>query len=206
MAVDAGGPPARRVRRTPTVARREILEAARAVLEDGQAADFTVASVMSRTGMTRKTFYVHFADRAELIRELVAPLRADLDASMRRWSGAADPLVAGTAALAEAARMYTTHATLLRAVWWSAAEDAEVDRARTTLLEPLVTVGAKLLVERRGFDGERARAVARALAMMNVHVLLSLGPTPTDPEISATTDALGEVWTSVVLRGDTSWP
>jgi hypothetical protein len=35
---------------------------------------------------------------------------------------------------------------------------------------------------------------------MNVHPLLSLGPSPTDEEIRMTTDALREVWISVVLR------
>jgi AcrR family transcriptional regulator len=190
------------VRRTPAAARREILAAARAVLEGGSAADFTVAAVMSRTAMTRKTFYVHFADRAELIHELVGPLRAELDATIERWSASADPLAAGTAALAEAARLYTGQATLLRAVWWAAAEDAEVGQARATLLEPLVAVGAQLLRDRRGFDDDRARGVARALALMNVHVLLSLGPAPTDTELAATTDALREIWVSVILRDD----
>ncbi|MCK9923062.1 TetR/AcrR family transcriptional regulator [Frankia sp. AgPm24] len=199
MAVAGVDPSARRVRRTPEVARAEILAAAREVLEGGSAADFTVAAVMSRTAMTRKTFYVHFADRGELIRALVGPLRTELDATLQRWSGAADPVAAGSEALAAAARMYVRHATLLRAVWWSAADDAEVAQARATLLAPLVAVGTRLLVDQRGFDDDRARGVALALATMNVHVLLALGPSATTDERDAATRALREVWTSVVL-------
>ncbi|MCM3882549.1 TetR/AcrR family transcriptional regulator [Frankia sp. R82] len=203
VAVAGVGPPARRMRRTPDAARREILAAAREVLEGGRPADFTVAAVMSRTAMTRKTFYVHFADRGELIRALVGPLRAELDAMIERWSDAADPVEAGTDALGAAARMYVRHATLLRAVWWSAADDAEVDQARAALLEPLTAVGTKLLRQQRGLGDERARGIAWALATMNVHVLLSLGPSPTRGQLEAATEALREVWTSVVLAPGT---
>ncbi|MCK9897487.1 TetR/AcrR family transcriptional regulator [Frankia sp. AgB32] len=199
MAVSDVNPPVRRVRRTPDAARREILQAARAVLESGDAADFTVAAVMSRTPMTRKTFYVHFADRGELIRELVRPLRAELDVMIGHWSAAAEPVAAGTEALRAAARMYTEHATLLRAVWWTAADDPELAQARAALLAPLVAVGTKLLRSGRGFDADRARAIAHALATMNVHVLLELGPSATTAATEAAVDTLREVWTSVVL-------
>ncbi|MCL9795583.1 TetR/AcrR family transcriptional regulator [Frankia sp. AgKG'84/4] len=199
MAVSSVNPPVRRVRRTPDAARREILQAAREALEGGDAADFTVAAVMSRTAMTRKTFYVHFADRGELIRELVRPLRAELDVMIGHWSGAADPVLAGAEALRVAARMYTEHATLLRAVWWTAAQDPELAQARAALLAPLAAVGTKLLIERRGLDRDRARRVAHALATMNVHVLLELGPSATATATDAAVDALREIWTSVVL-------
>jgi AcrR family transcriptional regulator len=184
------------------VARAEILAAARAVLESASAADFTVAAVMSRTTMTRKTFYVHFADRGELIRELIRPLRAELDVLIERWSASDDPVAGGSAALTEAARTYTTHATLLRAVWWSATDDTELERARAELAEPLSLVATRLLSERRGFAPDHARAVARVLALMNVHTLLTLGPSPTDQEVTSTIDALREVWISVILHDE----
>ncbi|WP_220188163.1 hypothetical protein, partial [Pseudonocardia pini] len=94
MAVTAEGAPRRR--RTPEVARGEILAAAREVLEAG--GELSVAAVMTRTDMTRKTFYVHFHDLGELIVALVRPLRTELDAAVGAWRAAADPVATGRAA------------------------------------------------------------------------------------------------------------
>ena len=76
-AATAGRP---RRRRRPEEAEREILEAAEALLRERPSHEVTVMAVMARTTLSRKSFYVYFRDRHELIARLVAPLRAALDA------------------------------------------------------------------------------------------------------------------------------
>jgi len=190
---------ARRRRRTPEVAREEILAAANEVLKQGSAAELTVASVMAETEMTRKTFYVHFADLGELILELVRPLCRALDRAVDRWPESDRLREAGAAALDEAAALHVAHATLLRAVWRAAAEDPAVEKARRDLLEPLTSAGARILRERRGFAAAKARSVAAALATMHVHALLDLDPDASAARVRSTTAALREIWESVVL-------
>jgi TetR/AcrR family transcriptional regulator, ethionamide resistance regulator len=163
-----------RRRRTPAVARAEILDAAQGLLEAG--GEPSVAAVMARTEMTRKTFYVHFHDLSALLGELVAPLRTELDAAMARWRSAADPVAAGREALDHAARVYTRHAILLRAVW-------RVDPE--TLRAPLVETATALLGPR-----PNARAIATVLATMNIASLLDGTGDP---------DALTAVWAAVLL-------
>jgi AcrR family transcriptional regulator len=64
---------------------------------------------MDRTTLSRKSFYVYFRDRADLIGALVRPLRVDADAALDRWRGAEDPVAAGRAALLSAAQTYRRH-------------------------------------------------------------------------------------------------
>jgi len=65
-----------------------------------------VLAIMEKTTLSRKSFYVHFRDRSELIVALVRPLRAQADESLAQWAGAADPVGAGRAALRAAASLY----------------------------------------------------------------------------------------------------
>ena len=73
----------------------------------------TVSAVMERTTLTRKSFYVYFRDRSELIATLVTPLRAEADAGLQRWGAAGDPINAGRSALLSAARTYRRHGAIL---------------------------------------------------------------------------------------------
>ncbi len=57
--------------------------------------ELAVLAIMERTTLSRKSFYVYFRDRSELILALVRPLRAQADAALEEWAGAADPLAAG---------------------------------------------------------------------------------------------------------------
>ena len=44
--------------------------------------EVTVLAIMSKTTLSRKSFYVYFRDRSELILALVRPLRAQADAAL----------------------------------------------------------------------------------------------------------------------------
>jgi hypothetical protein len=84
---------------------------------------------------------------------------------------------------------------LLRSVWGTA-RGPDVVAAREVLLGPLVDAAEHLLVTRRRLPPERARAVARVLAGMNVHALLELDGAAAPDEVLA---ALREVWERTVL-------
>ena len=76
---------ARRPKHDPAESAREILDAAEDFLRDHAFRELTVDAVMSRTGLKRPAFYVHFRDRHDLTlrvvedvaREVVEGIRAE---------------------------------------------------------------------------------------------------------------------------------
>ncbi len=186
-----------RRRRTPDEARAEILAAAREVLAAGNGGPLSVAEVMSRTTLTRKAFYVHFDDLADLLLQLLLPLRADADAALADWAAADDFAAAGRAALEQAAQTYRTHGALLRAVFWSGGADPAIARVRRGLSERIraAALEATHRAQPPLADPERTAA---ALAAMNVHLLIERAPDADDRELVALVDTLAEVWTRVL--------
>lgn len=149
---------------------------------------------MADTTLTRKSFYVYFRDRAELLAALVQPLRTDTDEAVESWRAATDPVPAGRAALASAARTYRRHGAILRAVFWSSVDDPDLTAARAALVEPVIVAAeatVRTLAPHRFPD---ARAVATALVTMNVHRLLELRPEASDAELDELVDSLTAVW------------
>src|SRR5918997_508238 len=78
MAVVANDKPKRR-RRSREEAEHEILEAAGALLRDHPLHEVSVSAIMERTTLSRKSFYVYFRDRYELLTRLFRPVRQELD-------------------------------------------------------------------------------------------------------------------------------
>lgn len=189
--------PARRRRRTPDEARAEILEAARQSIADDAVGGLSISAVMARTGLTRKAFYVHFRDRADLVEALVRPLRSDADAALLRWHDSGDPLTAGREALVGAAWTYREHSQMLRAIFWSGAE-ADAVRTRTLLVDPVVDV-ATVIINRIATGIHDARATAEALVTMNVYQLLRLRPETSDAELERLVDTLDQIWRRALL-------
>ncbi len=135
---------------TPTNARSRrtrsaLLSAARALLEEGGAEALTMVSVAERAGVTRRTVYLHFGVRAELLGGLfehVAEEEGLQDSLARVWA-APD----GSAALDEWARHLARYHTRVLAIDraiqrdWRTDEDAARHRRRA--------MGAKLASCRR---------------------------------------------------------
>jgi AcrR family transcriptional regulator len=190
----------RRRRRPPAEARREILDAAAEVLGELPAHTVTVAAIMDRTTLSRKSFYVYFRDRAALIDALVRPLRTDADAALERWRAADDPVAAGRAALAAAARTYRRHGAILRAVFWSSGDDPEVQAARAALTAPVIAV-AEAIINETSTGLPDPHATATALVTMNVHQLLTLTPDTPDAELDALVDTLATIWERALYPG-----
>jgi len=157
-------------------------------------------AIMERTTLSRKSFYVYFRDRSELITALVRPLRAGADAALADWVGAADPVAAGRAALRAAAGMYREHGTILRALFWASADDPELAAARHDLTEPVVDTAVRAISPIAADpDPERLRATIRPLVTMNVHSLLALPSDATDAELDEVVDTLASIWERATL-------
>jgi AcrR family transcriptional regulator len=157
-------------------------------------------AIMERTTLSRKSFYVYFRDRSELITALVRPLRAGADAALADWIGAADPVAAGRAALRAAAGMYREHGTILRALFWASADDPELAAARHDLTEPVVDTAVRAISPIAADpDPQRLRAIVRPLVTMNVHSLLALPSDATDSELDELVDTLASIWERATL-------
>jgi AcrR family transcriptional regulator len=190
----------RRRRRSPEDARQEILDAARRLIAERPLHEVTVMAIMERTTLSRKSFYVYFRDRSELIIALVRPLRAGADAALAHWAGAADPVAAGRAALRAAAGLYREHGTILRALFWASADDPELAAARHDLTEPVIDTAVRAISPIAADpDPERLRATIRPLVTMNVHSLLALPSDATDAELDEFVDTLASIWERATL-------
>jgi AcrR family transcriptional regulator len=196
----ANGP--RRRRRRPEEAEREILEAAAALLRERPSHEVTVSAVMERTTLSRKSFYVYFRDRHELITRLVAPLRESIDERGEELRAIhTDPRELARELFLVVARTYYEHGELLRALRESAGHDADAERAWREFTDPPIAqislwIQAETAMGRsHGLDPD---ATARALISMNLACFFDqlIGKPDADPE--ALIDVLVEVWTRTI--------
>jgi len=189
-----------RRRRTPQDARQEILDAARQLIAERPLNEVTVGAIMERTTLSRKSFYVYFRDRSELVIALVRPLRAQADAALANWAGAADAVRAGRAALRAAADLYRQHGTIMRALFWASADDPDLAAARHDLTEPVIDTAARVIGPIAADpDPQRLRATVRALVTMNVHSMLALPADATNADLDQLVDTLATIWERATL-------
>jgi TetR/AcrR family transcriptional regulator, ethionamide resistance regulator len=207
VAVKSPGTRPPRRRRTPQDARQEILDAARQLIAERPLNEITVGAIMERTTLSRKSFYVYFRDRSELVIALVRPLRAQADEALANWAGAADAVRAGRAALRAAADLYRQHGTILRALFWASAEDPDLDAARHDLTEPVIDTAAGVIGPiAANPDPHRLRATVRALVTMNVHSMLALPAGATNADLDQLVDTLATIWERATLPDATGRP
>jgi len=198
--LESDRPPRRR--RTPEQASDEILDAAEAFLQERPFRELTVDEVMSRTGMSRPTFYVYFRDRHALATRILERVGAELFEIDRGWlegqGGDSRRLVRET--LRGGAAFFARRGPLLRAIADAAASDPEVERLyRFGLLDQFAAAVAGRI--RAGTaSGEMLpisdpEAVGLALVLMTEGYLLdtvSRDPaTAPDPVV----EALTTIWT-----------
>jgi AcrR family transcriptional regulator len=201
VAVDGSSArPAQRRRRAPQDARQEILDATRQLIAERPMHEVTVLAIMARTTLSRKSFYVYFSDRSELILALVRPLRAQADAALEDWAAAADPVAAGRAALRAAASLYRQHGAILRALFWASADDPDLAAARRGLTQPVIDTAVRA-ISPVAADPGRLRATAVALVTMNVHSMLALPADATDADLDQLVDTLAGIWARATLPG-----
>ncbi len=164
--------------------------------------EVTVLAIMGKTTLSRKSFSVYFRDRSELILALVRPLRAQADAALEDWAGAADPVGAGRAALRAAASLYRQHGSILRALFWASADDPDLAAARRGLTQPVIDTAVRVIGPIAADpDPHRLRATVTALVTMNVHNMLALPADATDADLDQLVDTLASIWERAALPG-----
>jgi AcrR family transcriptional regulator len=145
---------------------------------------------------------VYFRDRHELIAELVAPLREELDARIADARLAHDTIGDQTRAIfLEVARAYMRHGELLRALRESSGQDEDAERVWREFTDPKVEeLAARIRAETkagrsRGLDPDRT---ARALITMNLACFFEqlIGRPRARPE--PLVETLVEIWNRTI--------
>lgn len=190
--------PGRRARHDPDQSEREILAAAELLLRERPFREITVADIMSRTGLKRPAFYVHFRDRYELVLRVVEQIGAELSAWLDSWLDGSSPREDLAATLGGAARVYAAHGPVLRALADAAVSDASVETSYRTLVQGFIeTITAHIAAEQAagGIAAELdGRETARALVWLNERYFYETlgGAVPEDPSRVAT--VLTGIW------------
>jgi TetR/AcrR family transcriptional regulator, ethionamide resistance regulator len=196
----------KRRRRRPEEAEQEILEAARELLSTRPTGEVTVGALMSATTLSRKSFYVYFDNRYDLLRRLVEPLREERDAICAElWREGTSMATGGRAALLRLTELYATHGALLRALAEASSQDHEARRAWSEFIEPVIEAHAAKIREETargqiaGIDPERT---ARALIGMNLQYFFDELVDNPDPDLASTAETLLVIWARA-LYGET---
>jgi AcrR family transcriptional regulator len=198
--------PARRRRRTPEIAEREIIAAAEAFLREQPFRALTVDEVMRRTELSRPSFYVYFRDRHHLVLRVVEHLGSELYAMSERWlRGTGEGPELAREALEGIVGVYSAHGAVMRALADAAADDPGVDQAYHGIVEGFVRATARHIEDEIAAGrilpldpGETAKAL---VWMMERYLNLSFGREPTaSPE--AVTDTLTKIWVRVLYGED----
>ncbi len=168
--------PHKRIRRKPEAAQREILDAARQVLETDDFGDLTVDAIMDRTGMRRSAFYNYFTGRGDVVLRLVGEIEDEMLEASRVWFDDADGSETSLAvALDTAIAVWVRHSRVLRAFHDASYHDHEVQQHyRYGLVQLFIdAVATKLRKEKRAGRSSvpNPKDVAHALIMMNISVL-----------------------------------
>jgi TetR/AcrR family transcriptional regulator, ethionamide resistance regulator len=194
--------PARRRRRTPEVAEREIIAAAEAFLREQPFRALTVDEVMRRTDLSRPSFYVYFRDRHHLVLRVVEHLGSELFAMSERWlRGTGEGPELARDALEGIVSVYAAHGPVMRALADAAADDPGVEEAYNAIVESFVTATARHIEEEIAVGRilpVDPHETAKALVwMMERYLNLSFGhdaPTPRE----AVADTLTTIWVRVL--------
>jgi AcrR family transcriptional regulator len=194
--------PARRRRRTPEEAEREIISAAESFLRERPFRELTVDEVMRRTDLSRPSFYVYFRDRHQLVLKVVEHLGAELFTMGDRWlAGTAQGPELARAALDGIVAVYVEHGPVMRALADAASDDREVEKAYDALVQRLIDATARHIEDEMAAGRIRrldAYETAKALVWMNERYLtLSLGHESLTPE-KTVSETLARIWNRVL--------
>jgi AcrR family transcriptional regulator len=180
-----------RVRRDE--ARSRIAAAAERLLADHPYRDLSVDAVMEEAGLSRTVFYRHFDGLPELVLSLFEGLAAGLAAELE--TGEVREI------LEAAARAFSAHGPLLRAIDQAASHDAVIERAYREISDGFTARMGEQLQE--GMDEGRVRPgdaheLARALNLMNQRYLLETVARDPRFEPERAVRALLDVWEPVL--------
>ena len=161
---------------------------------------------MRQTTLSRKSFYVYFEDRYELLTALFKPLRAELDQANAIWTeGSGDPVGEGRESLMRVAEVIVRDGVLIRALHEASRHDPRARRVWRGFHEPVIAAFAEQT--RREVQAGRLPPVdveptVRALVGMNLYCFFDqiVGNPTVDTEAIAET--LFTIWARTFLLSD----
>jgi AcrR family transcriptional regulator len=187
------------------VAEGEIVAAAESFLRERPFREMTVDEVMRRTDLSRPSFYVYFRDRHHLVLRVVEHIGSELRTMSERWlRGTGEGPEMARQALDGIVDVFAEHGPVMRALADAAADDPDVEKAYTELVEGFVDATARH-IEAEIAAGRilplDAHETAKALVwMLERYLNLSLGREPRSPR-QAVADTLSTIWTRVLYGG-----
>jgi AcrR family transcriptional regulator len=193
---------ARRRRRTPEVAEREIIAAAESLLRERPFRELTVDEVMRRTDLSRPSFYVYFTDRHQLVLKVVEHLGSELFTMSDRWlRGTGEGPEIARDALDGIVAVYVEHGPVMRALADAAADDRGVEQAYAALVQSFIDATARHIEEEiaagRVLPLDAYETAKALVLMMERYLTVSLGREPMTPH-QAVADTLATIWTRVL--------
>lgn len=200
--------PTRR-RRSREEAEREILEAAAALLRERPLHEVSVSAIMEQTTLSRKSFYVYFRDRYELLTRLFRPLRRELDeANALFLAGPTGDLVADTrASLKAVVRFFAGRGgPLVRALHEASAYDKEAARVWREFNEPVIAAitdhNRREVAAGRLAGGIDVEPTVRALVGMNLYCFFDQVVGNPTVDVEAVVGTLLTIWARTFLLSD----
>jgi AcrR family transcriptional regulator len=195
-----GDRPKRR-RRKPEAAESEILDAAESFLKERPFREMTVDDVMSRTGLSRPSFYEYFRDRHHLVMKLAERLGDWTYAISEPWLGGGEDSEAELrAGIERLVALYRERGHLLRALADAARQDKQVEGAYQKFIDRFIDATAARIrvgLERGAMKNLDPEEVATALVLLNERYLIDKLPEALT-STSALIDTLSTVWTRVL--------
>jgi AcrR family transcriptional regulator len=191
-----------RRRRPAEVAEREILTAAAAMLRERPFRELTVDELMRRTDLSRPSFYVYFRDRHELVLRVVEHVGRELWKISENWyTGAGDAPAVARRSIEHVVAVWAEHGPLLGALADAAADDPQVERVYTSLVEGFIGVTARH-IDREVAAGrilplDPVETATALVWMMERYLVRSLGRGGEDRR-DTVAEVLGTIWVRVL--------
>jgi AcrR family transcriptional regulator len=199
----------KRRRRSREEAEREILEAAAALLRERPLHEVSVSAIMERTTLSRKSFYVYFRDRYELLTRLFRPLRRELDrANALFLEQPTGDLLADTRVSLEAVVGFFAgrDGALVRALHEASAYDEEAARVWREFNEPVIAAFTdqvrREIAAGRLAEGIDVEPTVRALVGMNLYCFFDQVVGNPAADVEAIAGTLLAVWARTFLPSD----
>ena len=191
----------KRRRRSREEAEQEILDAAADLLRVRPLHQVSVSAIMAATTLSRKSFYVYFRDRYDLLTRLFEPLRRELDeANSLYFSRAGGDLVTAARESLKAVASFCAgrDGPLVKALHEASAYDPEAGRVWREFNEPVIAAFAADV--RREIDAGRLEggfdleATIRVLVGMNLYAFFDQIVGHPDADVEAISQTLHAVW------------
>lgn len=195
-------PRRRRPKHDPRDSEQEILKAAEQALRERPFREVTVDEVMSRTGLKRPAFYVHFHDRYDLVLRVVQHIGKELFAIAEYWLSGENPLRDARKSLRGLVDVYSEHGQVLRALADASVTDARVEQAYRGLVTGFIRAAAEHIRQEQKLGrvdaNLDANETARALIWLEERYLYeTLGRLPqSNPD--AVLQVLFRIWTATL--------